>query len=82
MELERQEEISQEIISECTHLAYTRKSLTDRDKARLSALIHEYLDEVYQAGQLDKPVSPFSTFNAGSLPYTPIDTSAIDDLNI
>ena len=82
MDLELKEQLSTEIIQVVKITYYTNNALTDRDKARLSALIHEYLDEVYQAGQLDKPVSPFSTFNAGSLPYTPIDTSAIDDLNI
>jgi len=76
MELERQEEISQEIISECTHLAYTRKSLTDRDKARLSALIHEYLDEVYQAGQANPHPSQYAAI------HNSFDISAIDDLNI
>jgi len=82
MDLELKEQLSTEIIQVVKITYYTNNALTDREYANLHAVVEDILDEAYQAGQLDQPLSPFSTFNEGTLPYKPIDTLPVDNLNI
>ena len=66
MDLELKEQLSTEIIQVVKITYHTNNALTDREFANLHAVVEDILDEAYQAGQLDKPLSPFSTFNEGS----------------
>ena len=66
MDLELKEQLSTELIDMVRIAHFPGNALTDRERASLYNSIADILDEVYQAGQLDKPLSPFSTFNEGS----------------